>query len=372
MQQTTPKLHWKIEKYTQEGIKKHAEDWQNLLTNSIEKNTFLAPWFAQHAFSLYKDEPFLVTLYTDDLLIGLLPVQRDFGYAKLPVSFYKIAIHLHQFLGTPLVRKGYEIQFSHALYQWIDELPKRMSFFLFNTLSANNIITDALENTAQEQSRPFWIVEKQARAAIFPSSNETSGSGQNKKLQSKNIQRRKRKLEEHGHVSVERLSNRTHIEEWYSEFLKLENKGWKKELGTSIEQNNPDKEFFLKMLHLGYERGQLNFFRLKVNDRAIAYTIDILSDEFVYCLRCAYDQEFRKYGPGAMLEYEGYQYYTNSQQDYVVDSCTAPDNQMLNAIFPHKKKIATIAIGRKGFFHQKIFSSLKALKTMITPQQSNQ
>ncbi len=369
MSKTSKSTQWQISEFNDTFVEKHLEAWYDLLNNSVEKNTFLAPWFARFSFELFKQKPLIVTIFSDDKLIGLLPVQPDLGYAKLPIKFYKSAIHYHQFLGTPLVRQNYEEQFSKVIFDWIDSLPKTASLFFFNLISDETSITKAMELHAHKQSRPYWVSEKISRAAVWPKPTHAPNKEATGKTRHKNIERRRKELEKLGQISVERLSDLSQLKSWYDDFLHLENNGWKKDKGTSIQQNEPDKLFFYQMLLHGLKQDQLNFFRLKIDNKSIAYTVDILTDEFVYCLRCAHDMDYRKYGPGALLEYEGYKFYRAHQIDYIVDSCTAPNNQMLNKIFPDRKKISSIAVGKRNFLHKVIFKLVKQTKLLLNCHQ---
>lgn len=343
------------------------DDWSGLAVDSIEKNVFLFPWFVESALPLLKDrDPVIVMVSVNEMLIGLAVMQRDRGYARLPITFYRNCNHYHQFLATPLIRTGYAREFFAGMSQWLDASPSSQSFCLFDLLTGEPEITEAAAEVFKSQNRPSALIDEFERAAIYgdvPLSE--SSERETSKGRLKNLRRRRKQLSKLGTVTVEHFSAEDNAQEWLEDFLRVEDSGWKGDEKTSIAKNEPDLEVYRSMIAAGEAGKGLSFMRLCLDGVAIAYTLDLKSDHFVYCLKCGYDDAYRKYSPGVILEQETLQKYHSSGQKVIVDSCTSPKNQMLNDLWPHRRKIVSLAFARDGYQHQLAFKSVLLLKNMV-------
>jgi len=353
---------------TTETVADLDEAWSDLAKNAIEKNVFLFPWFIRASIPLLKPKkPLLVAVYQDSLLIGLTLMQTDKGYAKLPVSFFRNCFHYHQFLATPLIRKGHSENFFVGLGKWLDASSGNKSFCLLNLLSGDGEIARAADAVFGSEDRATALLDQFERAAIVgastPDASHDIHIGKNRL---KNLRRRRNQLSKLGDVSVECLSPDDSAQEWLDGFIRLENSGWKNKARTSIALNPIDLDFYRDMIASAAEEDALLFMRLSVDGVPIAYTLDLFSDPFIYCVKSAYDPAYRKYAPGVILEHETLKKYRRPDGHLsTVDSCTSPENEMLNELWPDKRKIIALAFARSGLQHRFAFKSVLLLKTVV-------
>ncbi len=341
-------------------------EWSDLALNAIEKNIFSFPWFVIPSLPLLvKKNPEIVTIYQGNLLIGFLVIQKDFGYAKLPISFYRTALHPHQFLGTPLIREGYEDQFVAGICAWLDAAPRKRCFLLLTHLTGDSKMTNAIETTCKAQNRQLIELDRFQRAAIISglqdkevSENQLSASRR------KSLHRKLKNLTAQGGVTIERLSSEDEIGSWLEDFLNIENTGWKREKETSILSSAANIAFYRKMTASAFKNGSLNFFRLSVAGKPISYTLDITCAPYAYCLKSAFDPSYKKYSPGVLMEYETLKYYSQHKLISIVDSCTDPKNKMLNELWPNRKPIVTLALARRGAAYKLQFAISHMLKNI--------
>ncbi len=352
---------------TDEMVSRLYDAWDDLAQNAIEKNVFFFPWFIRASIPLLRPQkPLVVTVYKGDLLIGLTIMQPDTGYAKMPVSFYRTSLQYHQFLATPLVRNGYANEFFRGLGNWLDSSPHKKSFGVLSLLSGDGEIADTAINAFSSQSRLVATVEEVERPAIIgPSSSEEASIEHISKSRLKNLKRRKASLSKLGKVSVDHLSTADNAEEWLEDFIRIENSGWKHEEKTSIAENPIDMEFYREMVRAAQATNSLSFLRLSIDGVAIAYTLDLKCSSYVYCVKCAHDVNYRKYAPGVLLEYETLKKYYQPNMPIHVDSCTSPENDMLNGMWPSKAKITTLAFSKNTLLHHQIFKSVFFVKSLF-------
>jgi len=362
---TAPSISWQSDPLTSKFAADIAEIWQDLALCATEKNIFNFPWFIIPSLPLLEEKkPEILTVFQDDLLIGLLIICPDRGYAKLPLSFARTALHPDQFLGMPLVRDGYADQFAAGLCEWLDAGPSKVSFLLLSSLTVGNELTDAIVATCKAQNRHLVEAERFERAAIASKAREVADTDTLlSKSRRKSLRRKMKQLSDEGTVTIEKLSDEADIEAWLCDFINMENSGWKKENGSSILSQSKDVDFYHAMIPTAFRKGAVNFFRLCVAGKPIAYTLDMISAPDAYCMKTAFDQEYKRFSPGVLMEFETLKYYREHPDFSMVDSCTDPDNEMLNEMWPDRKAIVSLLISRTDEPHRSVFSAAYVLKS---------
>ncbi|MEM1053039.1 MAG: GNAT family N-acetyltransferase, partial [Pseudomonadota bacterium] len=360
-------LSWRCDVLTEKSVRKLASEWQDLAENAVEKNIFQLPNFIFHSLPLLSSQdPHIVTIRQDGLVIGLAILRRDLGYAKLPVPFWKSASHPEQYLGSPLVRAGYEQEFTAGLTAWLDRSPAQICFLQLNKLAGDGAVANALLNQCRSDHRAVLIAERHQRAAIRP--NTRVGSADHSHLsvsRRKSIRRARKRLEAMGELSIERLSEGDQLSDWTDQFLAMENTGWKKEASSSILSCRHETALYQATIPEAFESGNLNLTRLCLDGKPIAFTLDILSSSIGYCLKSAIHPDFRKFSPGVLMEFETLKYYSQRPDLRLIDSCTHPDNAMLNELWPDKRTTLDLAIGRRGIAYEAVFKVIQSAKVLL-------
>ena len=165
-----------------------------------------------------------------------------------------------------------------------------------------------------EQGAAFSILEA-AAARGYPHGTWTSLESpfiplatrweeQQARLQSKfkaNLRRRRKKLEERGKVTFERVSGGTLLDAKLEEGFALERSGWKGQRGTAMAQDPKTRGFYTELArHLSY-RGELALYFLRLDGRAVAFHFGIESAGRYYLLKPGYDETLKECSPGQLL-----------------------------------------------------------------------
>jgi hypothetical protein len=338
--------------------------WTDLARQSGEKNIFLFPWTLIPSWPLLEElHPKLLTVWEKDLLIGLQLVRSDKGYAKLPVPFLRTAVHHEQYLATPLVRAGYESAFAKGLCDWLDGSEAQNCFLNLALTSGDGPVHGALIAHCEAEGRASLAANCFTRAAIevAPEASEAFDSKLSANRR-KSLSRARSKLERLGKLRVERLSKAEDLASWIDGFFAMEDTGWKHDNASSILSCPTETALYSRMIKQAFDDGELNFTRLCIDDRPIAYTLDVTARPYGFCLKSAIDQDYRKYSPGVLMEYETLKFYSEQSDCTLLDSCTAPDNAMLNELWPHQKPIMDLVIARKGLVYGAVFSLVAMMK----------
>jgi CelD/BcsL family acetyltransferase involved in cellulose biosynthesis len=146
-----------------------------------------------------------------------------------------------------------------------------------------------------------WIAHEH-REAVLDASGGPAGyeAGRSRKLW-RNIRSRRRRLEEHGAVRVDRHRSLSREAAVWEEIFSVSLRSWKGEAKSAVGLK-PEYGAFLKSLAARFgERGEAEVWILRLQDEAIAYRVGCRSDaSFLEC-EIAYDQAWATYSPGTLL-----------------------------------------------------------------------
>ncbi|MGB7373065.1 GNAT family N-acetyltransferase [Pontixanthobacter sp.] len=360
-------LSWDCDPLEAQLCAQLEEEWTELASDASEQNPFLFPHFIAQSLALFSDQSArLLAIRDAGILIAIVILRRDVGYAKLPVPFLRSAVHHEQFLCTPLVRAGYEAQFATGLCAWLEHAPAHYCFVKLSMIGADGPIAHAITHHCGTDGRRVFAANRFERAAIVP---RGTNAGEVDDLltanRRKSIRRATKGLAKMGAVTFERLSDGAQLVDWTGQFFAMENTGWKQKNGSSILSCEHETALYRRMIVDAFAAGKLQFTRLCLDGEPIAYTLDIAAGPTVFCLKSAIDQRYRKFSPGVLMELETLKTYLTAKECTFVDSCTAPDNSMLNELWPDRKALADLLIARKGIVYAIIFRAIHMIKLLL-------
>jgi len=117
----------------------------------------------------------------------------------------------------------------------------------------------------------------------------------------KGLRRNRRRLEEEGRVLFEVHDGRTDLDGLLAEVFAVEAAGWKGRRGTAISSQPQTTRFYTEVARWAADRGWLRIGLLRLDGRPIACDLAIVEGGAWYTLKAGYDEDFRAFGPGALL-----------------------------------------------------------------------
>jgi CelD/BcsL family acetyltransferase involved in cellulose biosynthesis len=120
----------------------------------------------------------------------------------------------------------------------------------------------------------------------------------------KDIERRRRRLEEQGTVSLDFGDGRADLGRSLQEGFQLESSGWKEERGSAITSQPGTRRFYTEIARWASARGWLQLAFLRLDGRAIAFDLCLEAGGATYVLKGGFDPAFRRFAPGMILTYE--------------------------------------------------------------------
>jgi CelD/BcsL family acetyltransferase involved in cellulose biosynthesis len=156
-------------------------------------------------------------------------------------------------------------------------------------------------NAATEAGFPSGAWESQRSPFIpLPSSYDVLEARLSSKFKA-NLRRRRRRLEERGAVTVERVTGGLALEARLEDCFTLERSGWKGRKGTAAAQSKPTRGFYTGLAHRASRGDYLSLFFLKVGSKPIASQYGLTRRGVYSLVMTCYDEAYSEYSPGHLL-----------------------------------------------------------------------
>ncbi len=316
--------------------------WGALASVAVEPNPFFEPAFALPA-SEQLSEPgvSLLVVEDDEGWRACLPVQRT-RIARL-VPGLRTWRHLYCFLGTPLLHPEGTDEAARRLLETALEAEGRLVLEGFADggraslalrRAAERLGLATLEETAHERA---MLVRR-------PDGDYLATMRSHRRRELNRLGRRMA-AELGGELSV---SDHTADRSARERFLELERSGWKGRGATALGSSPEHAELFRRVCHSFAEDGRLQLLALAVDDRTVAMKCNLYAGEGGFCFKIAYDEELARFSPGVQLEREGIGRFHEDRDERWQDSCADPQNEMINRLWPDRRRICTTLLSRRG------------------------
>jgi CelD/BcsL family acetyltransferase involved in cellulose biosynthesis len=337
-----------------EALAPHVSALEELCASALEPNVFFEPWMLLPAIGAFGKglDLRLVLVFSSEQgrtsqasLCGLFPLVRQRSYKGLPASVLRIWLHRHCFLGTPLLRAQDAKETLATFFQWAADDPEGSALVEFPLIPGEGPFHQHLVDACRALSRPSFIVDAFTRALLRRTGSgdeyvRTFLSGQHRRA----LERKQRHLGGTNQLTFETFGPGQDLAAWLDEFLRVERDGWKGRTGTALACNEADRDFFRAVATEAAKRNRLLLLALRLQGRAIALRCSFLAGEGSFAFKTAFDEAYAPYSPGAILEMRNIHAVHDLPQTRWMDSCTSPDNFMMNRLWKDRQAIQTVTV----------------------------
>lgn len=348
--------------------------WEELAANALEPNIFYEHWMLLPALEAYgrgKDICFVLVLVHDPhaaapaRLGGLFPLERPARFRGLPFRHMALWQHLHCFLCTPLLDREHARTCLAAFLDWLSGHSRGARVMEWVDVAADGPFFDLFTGLLKETGRPLFYSERQERALLRPRAGgdayiEESLPGKSRK----ELRRLERRLAETGPIEYVELGPSDSLEQWIAEMLAMEATGWKGRHGTALGATDAGKRFFTSVVTAAARSGRLMMLGLRANGRFVAMKLNLLAGDGSFSFKIAYDERYRRYSPGTLLELENIRRFHALRGVRWMDSCADSEHFMANRLWLDRRKLVTLVTAGRGFVHQAFVSCLPLLRRM--------
>ncbi|MFO0944617.1 MAG: GNAT family N-acetyltransferase [Planctomycetota bacterium] len=358
-------------------LSQHLPAWEDLARDAVEPNVFYEPWMLEPALRHFGegiDFRFLL-IFAPDLgaplrpprLVAFFPLQRTRGYRGLPTATLRLWRHIHCFLSTPLIRRGFVADAWGTLFNWLKDTGE--SLLELSNIHASGPVFTHLLDALWMREQQNWTFESFARALMVRGENgeqylsQSTSGGYRKELR-----RLWRRLGERGSLEFRALETPAALDEWVASFLELEKKGWKGVDGGALARDSRGAAFFRAIVAAAGERGQLCLMSLCLDGRPIAMKCNFTSGEGAFAFKIAFDESFARSSPGVQLELENVRWFHAQSKLRWMDSCADPCHPMIGRVWSERRVMSSMLISsgsRRGDLAVAMMPAFRGFKRLF-------
>jgi CelD/BcsL family acetyltransferase involved in cellulose biosynthesis len=216
----------------------------------------------------------------------------------------------------PLQRRGRELQalanVHSVVFRPLASGPEAMDALIGAALRGTAKLTvpelregdqgaEALEAKAR-QAAMLPLLEAGSTSSIVDTSGDFEAWVKSNASWKKKLQRSRRKMVKDYEAAFDMARSPADLETELSEGFAVEASGWKGEAGTAIV-SRPDTElFYRRIATVFHDRDELRLSRIVLDGELAAFSYCLEHRGALYGIKAGYDERFRKYSPGLVLQ----------------------------------------------------------------------
>ena len=324
-----------------------ATQWDTLSAHALVENPFYARQYVLAGLrTIDRDTPLeaLAVRGPERDLRGLFPYQRR----RFPFANADGACNVYQPTCTPLVHRDHAAAVVEA---WLDAtlaregLPRRWQLRHVDLDSKLTALLDAA--LARRGLRSVAVnTYQRPRLTRLDGGLDRHLANVLSKSRLKDLQRNLRRLGELGTVRFERAGASELVARRFEQFLAMENAGWKGESGTAILARGSDADFArAAFMPRNGQPATVSIDTLLLDERPIAFSINMRARDTAFTPKCTYDENYRRFSPGFLLEYFVIEAFYAGDGVSEMDACTTSDGHVIAGFWNSAKPVGTLIVG---------------------------
>jgi len=342
-----------------------TESWLDLVRRAVEPNPFFEPAFVM-AMAQHLPDAGASLLVVEDAgaWLACLPVLR-WRLGRV-VPLLRTWRHPYCFLGTPLLDAATADAAAGSLLDGMaDHAPG-------SRVGIDLLVEDgpaaAAINAAVSDRRLTVLRQRRTERAFLerrPEGDYLAGMRSHRRRELNRLGRRLA-AELGGELSV---TDRAGDDGAVATFLELEKSGWKGREATAMGSEPEHEAFFHTLCRTFAEQSRLQLLALSVDDQTVAMKCNLIAGDGAFCFKIAHDDRLAGFSPGVQLERENVRVFHEQRPEQWQDSCADPDNDMINRLWPDRRRLSSTVYAPRGmqsFVAQRALDSAQALRDRRT------
>jgi CelD/BcsL family acetyltransferase involved in cellulose biosynthesis len=262
-----------------------AGEWEQL-AERVDGSPFLRPgWILPWLRAFGTGSPEAIVVRRDDELAAVLPMQRRRGRLRSPANWHS------PFFGPLVVDEEARELLLDGLF---GGAAASVELGLLQT--DRDLIACARGSGRRVVGRPLAACPVVDIAGCFD--DYERGLSRNRR---RSLRRCLRALETCGSVTFDVHAGLDGLDEALEDMLRIEASGWKGRRGSAIASCSKTTGFYTDVARWAASRGWLRLSTLRLDGRPIACDYSIEHQGAWYSLNTGYDEDYRTFGPGALL-----------------------------------------------------------------------
>jgi len=288
-----------------QGIFALSEDWEKLSRNAVEENPYYSPIFMRAALENLEANSDIKALavYKGQALVGFCPFLIDKWRWLGACPLNRAWINPYSTLTIPLVDHRYPREVVAALLGAMAEHGAYRIFWLFDNFNLDGPVGALFSEFIKTANLTSEILDEFDRPILEQGATfDQHMLDHVSKKRRKTLKRNRNKLSERGKVELRSFTTGPELKAAVEDFLTIEAAGWKGQRGTALACNKNSATFARKAFGGSGGKSITRADVLYLDEFPIAVSLSIYTGKTAFTLKCAYDETYRSYSPGLLLE----------------------------------------------------------------------
>jgi hypothetical protein len=321
-----------------DSLPRISPHWEDLCRRNVEENVYYAPRYARALLdNLPDDEVGFAVVWHEQRLVALLPVVLD-SFSLSPLAPSRAWRSPYTFSCTPLLDAELAQDAATALLDLLAGTSGRE--WHIPTLNVDGPACRAMTAALRQAGVAFDFSDSFERAAFVQGPRYEDYLAQHiPARRRKDLLRNRRRLEALGAVAHVAHSGGEGLATALDAFLSIEASGWKGARGTALA-NAPHTERFAQQAFAG---GDTRIDLLTLDGVPIAASVAVFAGRVGFTVKCAYDERYRSYGAGLLLELEVIRSFLEQGWADRLDAATAGAH-VIDGLWTGRTRVADLVL----------------------------
>lgn len=337
--------------------------WMELGRSSVEANPYYSPAYALALLETVaaNDRVRAATVWQGERLLGFLPYRTRRFWLWHAWSLVHVAwLTVYTYSGMPLLDGVQAAQAADSLLAGLAD--KGQFMWLLPRLNLDGPTIKTLTAALDRRGAPWAITGRFERASFdtgvsFEEHMKTFVGGKRRGELSRN----RRRLEERGKLTYLVASEGVALAAAVDSFLKLEAKGWKGARGSALASHPETLAFARRVLAGGDEDYRVRADMLLLDGKVVAISITLLSGGTGFTIKSAYDEDYRRFGVGLMLQEFMIRDFLENNWAQRLDSATS-GGHVIEGLWPNRIAVGDLAFSLDPRMTRERFDKLMAIE----------
>lgn len=355
----------------QEEAEASVDRWQELVECTAEPNVFYEPQQLLPALRHLAgpDRAALVVVEgrsldpkrPEPVWCAVVPVQRRLSYRGRRMPGLATWRHDYAYCGTPLVREDVAEEAVEAYLDWLRTDARGGRTFLLSWLPADGPVLKQFVACLQKRGDASFVARQFARAEFRPEADAEAYLAKHWSRKNRHEARRAhRRLVEEGAFAFEAFDETCDAETWRSDFLRLENSGWKGDQGTSFAADANHTRYLQEVWSAAAASNRLIAHRMTLDGEPLAMNVAFACSEGAYYFKTAFAEAHAKRSPGVVQELLFLE-TLHAKKLAWVDSCAQPNHPMIDRLWRGRRLMQSLWFSTGSSFGDFAIAGLSAL-----------
>ena len=331
-----------VEQLDANGLRKlDALEWDSLAAEALVENPFYSRQYVLAGLDTVDANAGIRALAIRDRhgeLIGLFPYRTR----HLPFPTGDASRNVYQPNSTPLVHRNHA---EKAIGAWLDAAGPR--FWQLAHVPLDPVFIEHFEAALRTRNQRSHVVNAYERPILtrMQGGLEEHLTQVITKSRLKDIRRNLRRLEEQGDVAFEQAREPDLVARRFDQFLAMEHAGWKGDTGTSFLAHEESANFARAAFSAHVQAGLVSIDSLLLDGKPIAMSVNLRARDVAFAAKCAYDENYRRFSPGLVLEYLVIEAFYADEQTAAMDACTMAEGHVISGFWNDSLPMGTLIVG---------------------------